>query len=85
MGLAALPKAFGIAEVAKGYFPHFFNKIENQNYIGQLPPRETFGIRAMTKEKQKEFDDWYDEHAEGPPFDLKKGNGNLLCIRCRIT
>jgi hypothetical protein len=34
MRLADFPKTFGLDELAKGYFPHLFNKTENQNYIG---------------------------------------------------
>ncbi len=33
MGLADLPKAFGQEELHKGFFPHKFNKQENENYI----------------------------------------------------
>ena len=31
MKLSALPKAFGINELKKGWFPHHFNTQENQN------------------------------------------------------
>ena len=34
MRLADFPKTFGIDELAKGYFPHLFNKKENENYVG---------------------------------------------------
>lgn len=29
MKLAAMPKAFGLHEIKKGYFPHFFNTKSN--------------------------------------------------------
>ena len=35
MGLAKLPKAFGISG-QKGDFPHFMNLLENQNYTGKF-------------------------------------------------
>jgi hypothetical protein len=31
MKLAAFPKTFGLSELKKGYFPHFFNRAENQD------------------------------------------------------
>ena len=37
MKLAALPKAFGLQELKKGWFPHFFNTKENQQYVGLFP------------------------------------------------
>ena len=37
MKLSALPKAFGINELKKGWFPHHFNTRENQNYVGPYP------------------------------------------------
>ena len=37
MTLSALPKAFVINESKKGWFPHYFNTRENQNYVGPYP------------------------------------------------
>lgn len=37
MKLAALPKAFGLEEMCKGYFPHVFNTEENRTYVGPDP------------------------------------------------
>ena len=37
MSLAKFPKTFGQDELCKGYFPHRFNKDENQNYVGPIP------------------------------------------------
>ena len=31
MPLKALPKTFGLTELKKGFFPHFFNRLENQH------------------------------------------------------
>lgn len=31
--LANFPKTFGIAQLEKGFSPHFFNRVENQNYV----------------------------------------------------
>ena len=38
MPLKALPKTFGLTELKKGYFPHFFNRKDTQQYVGPLPP-----------------------------------------------
>ena len=38
MRLANLPKTFGIEELKKGHFPHFFNTKDNENYVGPIPP-----------------------------------------------
>ena len=35
--LSQLPKTYGIKNTVKGYFPHGFNTMENQNYIGSIP------------------------------------------------
>ena len=40
MALAKFPKTFGQDELCKGYFPHAFNKEENQNYIGTYTLQE---------------------------------------------
>ena len=37
MKLAKFPKTFAQPELCKGYFPHLFNKDENQDYVGPLP------------------------------------------------
>ena len=56
MKLANFPKTFGITELAKGYFPHLFNRTENQTYIGPIPPRPSAyyypdGMSPSEKEK----------------------------------
>ncbi|XP_068756329.1 uncharacterized protein [Montipora capricornis] len=42
MPLKVLPKTFGLTELKKGYFPHFFNRKENQQYVGPLPSIENY-------------------------------------------
>ena len=34
--LAKMPSAFGMKELKKGYFPHFFNTEANHNYTWDL-------------------------------------------------
>ena len=49
MGLAKLPKTFGIKEMKKGFFPHYFNVKENENYVGPLPDKKHYGTATMIK------------------------------------
>ena len=58
--LAALSKTYGI-DTVKGFFPHHFNTIENQNYIGNIPSEEQFGVKNMDPEIYKnKFLPWYE-------------------------
>lgn len=60
IGLAQFPQAFGIAEMKKGFFPHLFNKLENQSYIGPYPDASFYAPHLFTSKKRKEFDHWYE-------------------------
>jgi hypothetical protein len=54
MALEKLPDSFGLTEMAKGYFPHLFNTMENQNTsLPNLPDVEYYnpGGRKATKEQ----------------------------------
>ena len=59
MALAEFPKTFGLNELQKGFFPHFFNKRENEMYVGYLPDREYYDPDGMSPARKKEFDRWY--------------------------
>ncbi|GBM54463.1 hypothetical protein AVEN_217151-1 [Araneus ventricosus] len=37
MPLSNFPKTFGLEELTKGYFTHFYNTEENEAYVGTLP------------------------------------------------
>lgn len=43
MKLAKIPEAFGLEELSKGFFSHFFNTQENQAYMGPYPALEFYG------------------------------------------
>ncbi|XP_073497547.1 uncharacterized protein [Phyllobates terribilis] len=60
MKLSKLPQALGFAEV-KGFFPHFFNTDDNQNYVGSLPPIEKYGADYMMPQEKEEFLKWHEE------------------------
>ena len=60
MPLSALPKAFGLAEdTSKLAFPHFFNTIQNQSYVGPFPSVEYYGVSDMSEAKKEEFLKWH--------------------------
>ena len=64
--LAEFPKAFGITEMKKGYFPYLFIKEANFNYIGPLPPKEDFCYNTMKTEEIEKFEQWYEEERKKP-------------------
>ena len=73
MPLKALPKTFGLIELKKSYFPHFFNRKENQSYVGPLPPIENYDPDGMTSKERQEFVRWYGELKHNDfTFDLQK-------------
>ena len=72
MGLAALPKSFGLSEMKKGFFPHLFNKTENQKCkLSGLPDIEYYDPDSMYEGKRDEFNEWYEAN-KNVPFDFEK-------------
>ncbi|XP_078531047.1 uncharacterized protein LOC144817954 [Lissotriton helveticus] len=63
MKLSKLPKAFGFPG-CKGYFPHFFNTWANQNYVGPMPPPDSYGVDYMMPAEKESFLQWYSENHE---------------------
>ena len=61
MSLAKFPKTFGQDELCKGYFPHRFNKEENQNYVGPIPCQNDYGVNFMKPGEREAFMAWHDE------------------------
>ena len=73
MPLARFPKTFGQDELCKGYFPHYFNKDENQEYIGPIPCQEDYGANGMKPEAREKFLTWHQEQVENNyVFDFQK-------------
>ncbi|XP_054276436.1 uncharacterized protein LOC128995442 [Macrosteles quadrilineatus] len=74
MSLSALPKAFDLPpEKKKGYFPHLFNTVANQNYIGPMPDKKYYCPESMFEKSHNDFDKWYNEQAAKKyEFNLKK-------------
>ena len=64
MALAKFPKTFGQDELCKGYFPHFFNKDENQDYVGPIPCQDDYGADFMKPEAREKFMTWHQEQVD---------------------
>ena len=73
MALARFPKTFAQPEMCKGYFPHFFNKDENQEYVGPIPCQDDYGVNYMKPEAREKFMTWHQEQVENNyVFDFQK-------------
>lgn len=59
MSLASLTKAFGLQELKKGFFPHFFNRAELQQYVSSMPSRDYYDPESMKPKRKQEFESWY--------------------------
>ena len=70
MKLSKLPKTFGLTELKKGWFPHFFNRRENENYVGPYPDAKQYGVDFMSTEERSAFLSWHKEK-ENEVFDFK--------------
>ena len=71
--LASFPKTFGLKELKKGYFPHYFNKPCNQDYVGPIPSKKHYGHNHMSSSNRKDFLAWYQARVnEKYVFDFKK-------------
>src|SRR5262249_2371207 len=69
--LKTFPKTFGLVELKKGWFPHYFNKKCNENYSGPYPSKKHYGYDQMKKKDREEFLKWYDL-VKNNIFDFKK-------------
>lgn len=73
MSLSALCKAFGIEEVTKGFFPHYMNTKENENYIGPIPAPSFYGDSTMSPSVREKFMKWHTQQVEeGKVFNMKE-------------
>ena len=73
MPLKSFPKTFSMSELKKGYFPHYFNKECNKDYIGTIPSKKHYGYNQMKPDERSKFLKWYEERvSENNIFDFKK-------------
>ena len=72
MPLKSFPETFGMNELKKGYFPHYFNKECNKNYVGTMPSKKHYGYNQMKPDERSKFLKWYEERViENYVFDFK--------------
>lgn len=71
--LSSFPKTFGLTELKKGFFPHYFNKKSNQNYVGKIPAPRYFGVDQMRSSVRGDFLKWYTSRVdENYVFDFNR-------------
>lgn len=60
-------------DLAKGHFPHLFNRRENFDYVGPMPGKEFFDLSSMCKDdrQMREFDDWYEMQMEREDWNFR--------------
>lgn len=58
-GLSKLLQTFNLEDASKGYFPHFFDKIEKSQYVGSIPSADMYGCDDMTVDERRKFFDLY--------------------------
>ena len=69
--LASFPSTFGLTEQCKGFFPHLFNTVVNQAYMGPMPEARYYDPDGMSSKKRGEFMRWHAAKVEsGYEFDL---------------
>ena len=71
MPLKKFPKSFGVNELKKGYFPHLFNTIGNQDYIGKMPDKNYFDPDGMLPSERADFLKWYEENKHIQNYNLQ--------------
>ena len=59
MPLSAFAKTFGLTELKKGYFPHLFNTLSNQSYVGRIPDTSYFMPDVMSVSARRDFEVWH--------------------------
>lgn len=71
MPLADMPESFGEVELTKGYFPHLFNRKENQRVIlPSLLDLKYYTPDSMKPGARAKFLKWYEEN-KNTPFDFQ--------------
>jgi hypothetical protein len=71
--LKDFPKMFGIQELKKRWFAHYFNKHSNQNYVGLYFAKNLYAFNQMKAKEREEFIKWHDSKVKNQEvFDFKK-------------
>ena len=53
MPLSTFSKTFGLTELKKGFFPHFFNTVQNQLYEGSIPDIQHYDPEGMSSPRKQ--------------------------------
>ena len=53
-----------LAAFPKGYFPYFFDRAENQDYVGPMPKAKSYDPDGMSTEDREKFYTWYNNKVE---------------------
>lgn len=70
--LSKLPSMLNIENIAKGYFPHLFNRPENQDYVGKIPDLEYYTPDDMMASARSQLIEWHNARvAEDYVFNFK--------------
>ena len=79
MPLASFPSTFDFEneELKKGFFPHSFNTLEHQEYVGPIPDLHYFDPDGMSPAKKEELKTWHAEQVleqeqSGLQYDFQK-------------
>ena len=59
MALSDFTVAFGLEELKKGFFPHFFNTREHQEYMGPVPAQDYYDPAGMNPKRKEAFEAWH--------------------------
>lgn len=71
--LSNLPAMFGLSELKKGFFPHWFNTSANKDYVGAYPDTAFYMPKHMSVSREAEFIVWHKKKIEdGEIFDFRK-------------
>jgi len=60
MPLRKVPEAFGL-DTTKSWYPHYFYKKTNLDYVGPIPDVSYFGVDVVSVFERMEFMTWYDD------------------------
>ncbi|KYN31556.1 hypothetical protein ALC56_14437 [Trachymyrmex septentrionalis] len=86
MRLSELPKAFGLRDtLGKDFFPHLFNVLQNQNYIGPISDARYYSPEQMKPEEHERFMVWHEKMLRlNFVFDFKQETRGDVCpfIKC---
>lgn len=82
MALKQFPKAFGLPDIEKGFYPHLFNTEENYNYIGPIPSPSYFFEDTIMNIDRLEFDIWYGERCLKNPREIYDNRVELIKYCC---